>query len=553
MKEKTPSKASRGTPARYEEFKFERSLVLPKAGLDATMTDVCRSKKDSNLLTGILKRRLAREEQDKQAKAKLEEARQRASEREANSDVEQHILSLEQQINDSFRGDCNEESTESFLESVQVIRGVEQLDDLDIQLGETLFGRKMKEILGCMSASLGYTEKQRTLMIVGEFMLSGMMEALVQTQGVCPKELLCLMVRIIGHHDDIEEAGNAKRCLERIWKLLYIGKKKPASLPNAVTRVHVADLPSFGDYYKELVANGCQMKAVEVKEDVRSQGYPESSRIHFIGLILDAISDYCCFLKDARCHLDQSEIEQASILVQLVICLRYDPNAFRILESLDTALVCLLGAFDDVTWKMLLPTLSYQMAVAFSMDAPKGLKVRVIRGLPCGFRILNKRMDPIRRRCTELQQLAAALMLDVILEPLDSRKQPRKSITTRYPLDVESFISSQNWFSNMELLSECPSSESNAMNHFTRVEMLLHLSNLMMWPYILTAMNSSTAPITYLTTTFLKKWANMLAQLQRRIKNLNPEEQAVKVLANFWKMQYETYLDEYCNIKNIHV
>ena len=517
------------------------------------MTDICRSKKEGNLLAGILKRRLAREEQGKNAKAKLEEARQRASEREANSGVEQHILSLEQQINESFQGECNEESTESFLESVQVIRGVEKLSDLDIQLGDTLFGKKLQETLGCMSASLGYTEKQRVLMIVGEFMLSGMMEALVQTQGGCPKELLRLMVHIIGHHDDIEEAGQAKRCLQKIWKLLYIGKKKPASLPKAVTRVHVADLPSLGDYYKELVANGCQMKAVEAKEETRSQGYPESSRIHFIGLILDAISDYCCFLNDARCHLDQNEIKQASILVQLVICLRYDPNAFRILGSLDTALLCLLGAFDDVTWKMLLPTLGYQMAVAFSMDAPKGLKVRVIRGLPCGFRILNKRMDPIRRRCTELQQLASALILDVILEPLDSKRQPSKAIMNQYPLDVEEFISSQNWFSNMDILSECPSAESNAMNHFTRVEMLLHLSNLMMWPYILTAMNSSTAPIAYLTTTFLKKWATMLAHLQRRIKNLNPEEQAVKVLANFWKMQYETYLDEYCNIKNVYV
>lgn len=501
------------------------------------------------LLGSILKRRIAREKEDKDAKAKLEEAKHEVSQTE-NNEAEQRVLLFEQQINQAFGSVPDVEPADGFLESVEVIHNVTQLEEPVFQLKETPLGDAIESALGCMSASLGYTENQRYAMVFNHFVECGMVEALVRSTNTCHRNVLCTLLHVVGHHHDIQVASQTKETLSKIWKLLYFGRKKPAHLPDAMVRIEVGTLPGFKLLHDELVANGCSMTCVsKADEDKTSQGYSTRNRIHFIRLILDSITDYCNFLKDTLCHLDHEEIGHALELLNLVLCMRYDTNSFRIMESLDAVLIALIEALDDATWKTRLSNISYSLATSFCMDTPKALKLKVIRELPCGFRIFSSSaVKSLRHRCTELQQYAAALLLDVILEPLDSKKRPLHSIVKTYPMNVEERISTAAWYSKPNMLTDYSGNEAEVINHFTRVEMLLQLADMLLWPCILTAMNTSKAPITYLSVEFLRRWSAFLGTMQRRIRTLNPEEQAVKVRANFLKLQYDTYLEDFCNV-----
>ena len=508
----------------------------------------CRFKKDIKLLGSILKRRIAREKEDKAAKAKLEEAKLHVSPNESN-EAEQRVLFFEQQLSQAFGSVPDTEPSDGFLESVDVIHPVSQLEEVTFQLQGTPVEDAIQTALGCMSASLGYTEKQRYSMIFSQFVESGMVEALVRSTHSCERNLLCTLLHVVGHHQDIHVASQAKIALSKIWKLLYFGRKKPSHLPDALVRIEIGTLPGFKLLHNELVANGCQMTCLNKEETVKNtQGYSNRNRIHFIRLILDSITDYCNFLKNTRCHLDNKEVGDALELLNLVLCMRYDTNSFRILESLDAVLLALIEALDDATWKTRLSNISYSLATSFSMDTPKALKLKVIRELPCGFRIFSSgAVKLLKHRCTELQQYAAALLLDVILEPLNSTKLPLSAIVATYPMDIEARISSADWFAKPSILTDCSGGETEVINHFTRVEMLLRLSDMLLWPCILTAMNTPKAPITYLSVDFLKRWSSFLGTVQRRIRTLNPEEQAVKARANFLKLQYDTYLEDFCN------
>lgn len=466
------------------------------------------------------------------------------------NEAEQRVLFLEQQISQAFGSVPDLEPADGFLESVEVIRNVPHLDEPLFELQGTPLEDAIQSALGCMRSSLGYTEKQRYSMIFSHFVECGMVEALVRSTNTCHRNVLCTLLHVVGHHHDIQVASQTKSTLSKIWKLLYFGRKKPAHLPDAMVRIDVDTLPGFKLLHDELVANGCQMTcASKADEDKNSQGYSNRNRIHFIRLILDSITDYCNFLKDTRCHLDNQEVGHALELLNLVLCIRYDTNSFRIMESLDTVLLALIEALDDATWKTRLSNISYSLATSFCMDTPKALKLKVIRELPCGFRIFSSSaVKSLKHRCTELQQHAAALLLDVILEPLDSEKRPSHSIVATYPMNVEARISSAAWFSKPNMLTDCSGGEAEVINHFTRVEMLLRLADMLLWPCILTAMNTSNAPIAYLSVEFLRRWSTFLGTIQRRIRTLNPEEQAVKVRANFLKLQYDTYLEDFCNI-----
>lgn len=466
-----------------------------------------------------------------------------------SNEAEQRVLFFEQQLSQVFGKVPDIEPSDGFLESVDVIHPVTQLDEPTFQLQGTELENAIQKALGCMSVSLGYTEEQRYSMIFKHFVESGMVEALVRSTQTCQRNLLCTLLHVIGHHQDIQVASLTKTTLTNIWKMLYFGRKKPSHLPDAFVRIGADTLPGFRLLHDELTANGCQMTCVD-KEDVgkNSQGHSYRNRIHFIRLILDSITDYCNFLKETRCHLDHEEIGHALELLNLVLCMRYDTNSFRILESLDAVLLALIEALDDATWKTRLPNISYSLATSFLIDTPKALKLKVIRDLPCGFRIFSSTaVKSMRHRCTELQQYAAALLLDVILEPLNSQKLPSNAIVATYPLDIEERISSATWFSKPNILTDYSGGETDVMNHFTRVEMVLRLSDMLLWPCVLTAMNTTKAPIKYLSVEFLKRWSTFLGNIQRKIRTLNPEEQAVKARANFLKLQYDTFLEDFCN------
>ena len=541
-------------------------------------------KKDNNLLSSILKKRIKREKDDEAAKIKQAKAKKRSSsERESLASVRQHMDAFEQQVNAVISKDSME-AQDGFLESVEVIKAVSGLPAPTLRLDGHI-DEQIRGALGCMSASLGFTDEQRYVMVFNQFVQSGSMEVLVRRAGKCPASLLNTLVHVIGHSPDIMVAYSARKAVGNLFKLLYVGKKKPANRPRAHVRVQDPhkNLPSFKLFCDELRANGCgtsfglgesgkggkggkggkSESGLEVdltadsqeRDDLdvgpgislASQGVTtEAYRVHFISLLLEAIVDYCGFVDEAGISLLPKETVEATNLFDVILCLRYDPNAYRIQERLDAALLALMGALDKATWEGRLPAIAFSLATSFSIKTAKALRAKVIRELPCGYRILDKRMSSVRRRCADLQQCSAFLLLDTILEPVNSSKRPDLKIVTKPPLDVEARISREQWFRSPETLTDMPDDATGAhvMNHFTRVELLLRLADMILWPSLLTAMNTSDADIKYLTPAFLRRWSSFLGQIQRRIRTLNPEEQAVKTMANFLKMSYDFYAEQ---------
>lgn len=543
-------------------------------------------KKDGSLLSSILSKRLKREKDDaKQAEQKKTAADRRekrtSGELESLASVREHMDAFEKKINNVVGKDAIE-AQDGFLESVEVIKPVSGLPAPTLRLDGHV-DEQIRAAVGCMSASLGFTDEQRYAMVFHQFVQAGTMEVLVRRAGKCPSSLLNTLVHVIGHSQDIMVAYRARKTFANLLKLLYVGKKKPANRPGAHVRIENPvhkNLPSFKLFCDELNANGCietlkstsawvgspadvdalstpiDLTADSQEQDREEVGIPAASqgittktyRVHFISLLLDAIVDFCGFIDEAGVSVDPKETQQATNLFDVILSLRYDPNAYRIQEGLDAALLALMGALDDKTWRGRMPTISFSLATSFSIKTAKALRAKVIRELPCGYRILDKRMSSVRRRCADLQQCAAALLLDTIMEPVDSTKRPNLNIVVDLPLDVEARISREAWFRSPESLTDIPDDGSvtgiQVMNHFMRVELLLRLADMILWPCVLTAMNTSDADIKYLTPNFLKKWSSFLGQIQRRIKTLNPEEQAVKTMANFLKMQYDQYADE---------
>lgn len=518
-----------------------------------------------------MKKRAKREVEEARSKRAVTKQRSPVS-RESLASVQQHMEAFERQINEAIEMNVVE-APDGYLESVEVIKPVSGLPAPMLKLDGDI-DKQIRVALGCMSASLGYTEEQRYVMVFNQFVQTGTMESLVRRSGSCPASLVSTLMHVIGHTHDIMVAYQAKKTAANLWKLLYVGKKKPAHRPGAHVRIEAKALPSFFQFRRlcdELKANGCALNFessgpassdvdtvdmtgghrerddLAVGGTLASQSRTESYRVHFVSLLLEAVVDFCGFIDEAGVSLPPKETLEATNLFDIILCLRYDPNAYRIQEGLDAALLALMGAFDNATWRGRLPTISFSLATSFSIKTTKALRAKVICELPCGFRIMETRMSSDRRRCTELQQCAASLLLDTILEPADSTKNPDLNLVALTPLDVESRIKGESWFRKPETLTDISDDVGGAhvMNHFTRVELLLRLADMILWPCILTAMNTSSEEnIKHLRPDFLKMWTSFLGQVQRRIRTLNPEEQAVKTMANFLRMRYDHCAEE---------
>ena len=492
--------------------------------------------------------------------------------RDSLASVQQHMEAFEQKINEAI---CKSvvEAPDGYLDSVEVIKPVAGPPAPTLKLDGEI-DKQIRVALGCMSSSLGYTEDQRYVMVFNQFVQTGTMESLVRKSGECPARLLSTLMHVIGHAQDIMVAYQAKKAASNLWKLLYVGKKKPVHRPGAHVRIDAKALPSFFQFRTlrdELKANGCALNfgspgaatsgvdTVDMTGEsqergdmaagstLASQSRTETYRVHFVSLLLGAVVDFCGFIDDAGVSLPPNETLEATNLFDTILCLRYDPNAYRIQEGLDAALLALMGAFDNVTWRGRLPTISFSLATSFSIKTTRALRAKVIRELPCGFRIMETRMSSNRRRCTELQQCAASLLLDTIMEPANSTKNPNLDLVASTPLDVETRIKGESWFRQPETLTDVSEDAGGAsvMSHFTRVELLLRLADMILWPCILTAMNTSSEErIKHLSPQFMKLWSAFLGQVQRRIRTLNPEEQAVKTMASFLRMRYEHCAEE---------
>ena len=115
---------------------------------------------------------------------------------------------FERQINEAIEMNVVE-APDGYLESVEVIKPVSGLPAPMLKLDGDI-DKQIRVALGCMSASLGYTEEQRYVMVFNQFVQTGTMESLVRRSGSCPASLVSTLMHVIGHTHDIMVAYQAK-------------------------------------------------------------------------------------------------------------------------------------------------------------------------------------------------------------------------------------------------------------------------------------------------------------------------------------------------------
>jgi len=493
-------------------------------------------------LSKIAKRRAKREEEQEKTSVKLEKIKAEllASVPVQDDSIEKHKKALESHANENFGSLEKLEKSENFLDAVQVIVPLETTVAPVIDLEGTDIGLQVNQALGCMHASLGYTEEQRARLILNQYIVSGAALCRLKVTKTCPSKVIATLLSVMGLEEDIKVASAARLMLGKIWESAVPsdGEKKEGDA------IVLEDIPAFSTFTSLLKDNGCKMQAFKPS---KSQSTNEAdqcvSRIHFINLIICALGEFCDFVAKRGLSIATTQQKDVLELAKMILCIRFDPMAYRMHENLDRALLSLFKMVDDDTWKILVVDLSYSLALSFGIGASKGLKYRIVKELPCGLRVMDSSTPNERLRCLELQQSTASLLIEIAMEAVDSERKPEKLKAANIPVGPADVLRRQAWLKSPSLLTECPNGE-NSINHFTRVEILLRLCDLLLWPYILSSTGSSSKRVLgKIDPSVLREWSSCMYYVQRKIKTLNPEDQAVKVLANYLKLQYDEYLD----------
>ena len=494
-------------------------------------------------LSKIAKRRAKREEEQEKTSVRLEKIKAEllASVPVQDDTIEKHKKMLESHASENFGSLEKLEKSENFLDAVQVIVPLEATVAPVIDLEGTDIGLQVNQALGCMHASLGYTEEQRVRLILNQYIVSGAALCRLKLTKTCPSKLIATLLSVLGLEEDVKVASAAHNMLGKIWELSV-----PSNGQKQENAIVVEDVPGFSTFTSLLKDNGCQLQAFKPSKDQINSNNNEAdqcvSRIHFINLIVSALGDFCEFVAKQGLAIANSQTKDVLELAKMILCIRFDPMAYRMHENLDRALLSMLKMVDSDTWKKLVVDLSYSLALSFGIGASKGLKYRIAKELPCGLRVMDSSTSTERLRCLELQQCTASLLIDIGMEAMDSKRKPKKLDAANVPVDPANVLKQQAWLKSPSILTECPDGE-NSINHFIRVEILLKLCDLLLWPYILSSTRSSSRRVLgQIDQSVLREWSSCMYYVQRKIKTLNPEDQAVKVLANYLKLQYDEYL-----------
>eukprot|EP00890_Picochlorum_soloecismus_P002786 jgi/Picsp_1/3508/NSC_06346-R1_---NA--- len=497
-------------------------------------------KKDMSTLSKIAKRRAKREQEQEKTSIKLEKIKAEllASVPVRDDSIEKHKKDLENHASANFGSLEKLEKSENFLDAVQVIVPLESIVAPVIDLEGTDLGMQINQALGCMHASLGYTEAQRVRLILNQYIVSGAALCRLKVTKTCSSKLIATLLSVMGLDEDIKVASAAHNMLRKIWELAV-----PSDGQKQGEAIVLEDVPAFSIFTSLLKDNGCEMQAFKPSKGQHNNEADQcKSRIHFINLIICALGEFCDLVAKQGLSIAAPQGKDILDLAKMILCIRFDPMAYRMQENLDRALLSLFKMVDDATWKMLVVDLSYSLALSFGIGASKGLKYRIVKELPCGLRVMDSRTSHDRVRCLELQQCTASLLIDIGMEAVDSERKPKKLNAANIPIDPADILKQQAWIKSPSMLTECPDGE-NSINHFIRVEILLKLCDLLLWPYILSSTRSSSKIfLGKIDPSVLREWSSCMYYVQRKIRTLNPEDQAVKVLANYLKLQYDEYL-----------
>lgn len=501
-------------------------------------------KKDMKALSLIARRRAKREletlDADTEANCVRETCVKPTPDQEDDM-MEKQRSEIERHVSETFKGGIeNLEKSEDFKDSVRVLAPVSRSDipAVAVGLGESVLGTILEKGLQGISPSLGYTHEQKYQYMFYQYVLSGYFLCKVKTMKSCPRELLASLLNVVAHEMDTSIAMAAKNLLHDILKEGGVVSISLESIPS---------LQQFLDYFKE---NGCQIEAFIDKEDTSQMINKPSSRVHTIALLLDCVKIICDFrIFHGSKISDAVETESGIQLLELVLCLRMDPEAYRIVSHLNGAAIGITNVFTKEIWRSkVLHSIGTGLATSFGIRSPKALRFRIVRDLPCGYRTLQENVP--FARCLEIQQCAIMILIESALTTVqeEERKLKQKANDLVHPVNIEHFLLSQDWFMSPDRIVHAPAEEDTPMNHYIRSEILLKLCDALIWPYALTEMKFGASRMDQpISAEFLKQWNTCLTHLQRKIKSLNPEDVAVKVQANYLRYQYDSFLEEYVN------
>ena len=101
---------------------------------------------------------------------------------------------------------------------MQVILPLEMTVAPVIDLEGTDIGLQVNQALGCMHASLGYTEEQRARLILNQYIVSGAALCRLKVTKTCPSKVIATLLSVMGLEEDIKVASAARLMLGKIWE-----------------------------------------------------------------------------------------------------------------------------------------------------------------------------------------------------------------------------------------------------------------------------------------------------------------------------------------------
>lgn len=300
--------------------------------------------------------------------------------------------------------------------------------------------------------------------------------------------------------------------------------------------VSVQGLPTAEDILQALSINGVRFQkekkqpAASVSKDAATLDTSQHQfRIQAIKALLHIIAAIC--LSSSKGPSPLSRDKSTDLLLGCIRIL-LDPEVLRLQDDATAAIVAILETLDESDWTRKLPQLADRVA---NMGPSNRARLRLLRFLPAE-----------HPRGFALQQCAGCLLIDLIIPPKGGGSGGKcAALPKRGSSDVSptTVISSQKWFTHpKDLAVHATSGGSGAAPNggylIEDVELLLRTCHLILWPHVLKRWASGRKKGNPVSDAFLTDWDGFLGSLQRNIKILQAEDQAVKALANILQVEY---------------
>ena len=528
-------------------------------------------------LAASKKRRDAAREAEKQQREEAEEEAANAAERESSpmdiattGNALEEIAALQQKLGLSLlEGEV--------LEGEQVIFPASP-EEQSLALDSDFVNNATQALkdLGIYDAALNsmFDEQEASVIAFQNAVLLGFVAATAIKTGECSDATAASLFSIMATTKNMELAGAASRTLlcmlgEEIAQdtaRLDPGHAFTDPAGHRDITVNPEALPSAATILEALKINGYSSSSGEdTNEEINtdpSQFKPvEGLRIQTIKQLLHtaaAVCHHCATHPDS----DMPALDPGSVsaLILAVVHMGLDPTSLQLQRDLDAACTALLGALSKSEWTKQLPILADKIA---ALGPSTRSRLRILRQLPAN--------EPTGRG-RQLQRFVGCIVVEKIL---GGKLAPTKSTIPKRCMgmpDPEAVLQGQPWFTNPKGVVAGATNSAAAVaanplktHTFFDIELLLHICDVLVWPAAMRAMQDrqgnydgpsqgfspgidvlqaggddptvgDDGPLSY---EFLSGWCNFLSGLDRYIKTLQPDEMAVKTLANRFSFRYK--------------